>query len=361
MPSGENEVVLNQAELLGSQGYDVEVWGPTTPANMSIFDKIDTGLRVSVGMGQDPYSITKRFRPNLIHVHNFFPNISLRWLARLDVPAVMSLHNYRSVCANGVLFRDSRPCTDCLTGTSLNAVRHGCYQDSKLATLPLIGFQRRLRSVIAEDLDKIIYTSELSKEVLSPHVANQTSVLIPNYVKDTQQNRSSDHSEPHPYYVILGRLSPEKGIKELLQIWPKGLKLIILGDGPQRDELQVVADPMAVDFRGYVCAAERDRILSQAQALILPSVTLEADPVVVAQALSSGTPCVVRIQTASARLAIRSLAVCTYNDAESLMVALRSVEGSAVRAAARKTFEQIWSANAWMRSYENEVLSSIPY
>lgn len=358
-PSGENDVVLNQRDLLRSRGYDVEIWGPTSPADMGVAQKVATGLRVSVGRGQNPLAFIKRFQPDLIHVHNFFPNISVQWLDQSTVPVAMSIHNYRTVCANGVLIRDSRPCTDCLTGNSLNAVRHGCYQNSRAATLPVIGFQRQLRSAIERNVDKVIFTSELSREVLSPLLLHRSSVLLPNYVAAAQRSSIGGPDTTPSYYVVLGRLSPEKGIAQLLRIWPRHLNLVIVGDGPQRAELEGLADPTNVTFRGFVTAVERDAILSGASALVLPSVTLEADPVVVAQALSVGTPCVIHAQTSSARLADRSPAVVTYRDRDSLMAGLRDVEGSTVRGAARELYEETWSADSWLNTYKNSVLSEL--
>jgi glycosyltransferase involved in cell wall biosynthesis len=358
-PSGENDVVLNQRDLLLSRGYDVEIWGPTSPADMGMAQKLATGLRVSVGKGQDPRAFIKGFKPDLIHIHNLFPNISVQWLDHSTAPVAMSIHNYRTVCANGVLIRDSRPCTDCLTGSSLNAVRHGCYQNSRAATLPVIGFQRQLRLVIERNVDKLIFTSELSRDVLSPLLVHRSSVLLPNYVAGAQRQNSSGPDTTHPYYVVLGRLSPEKGIAQLLRIWPRHLNLVIVGDGPQRAELETLADPSSVTFRGFVGAEERDAILSGAKALVLPSVTLEADPLVVAQALSVGTPCVIHAQTSSARLADRSLAVRTYQDLDSLEAGIEGVNGSAVREAARALYQETWSADSWLDTYKKSVLSEL--
>jgi len=132
-----------------------------------------------------------------------------------------------------------------------------------------------------------------------------------------------------------------------------------VGDGPQRAELEALADPTNVTFRGFVSAEERDAILSGASALVLPSVTLEADPVVVAQALSVGTPCVVHAQTSSARLADGSPAVRTYQDQDSLKAGLKGMDGSTVRGAARALYEETWSADSWLATYKKSVLSEL--
>lgn len=358
-PSGENDVVINQRDLLRSEGYSVEIWGTTSPEHMRIAQKVATGFRVYSGKGQDPTAFIKVYKPDLIHIHNLFPNVSLRWLDQATTPVAMSIHNYRTVCANGVLLRDSRACTDCLTGSSMNAVRHGCYQNSRTATLPVVGFQKRLRFAIGQNVGQLIFTSELSQDVLTPLIAHQSSVLIPNYVAKAQPSQVQESGNSHQYYVVVGRLSAEKGIEQLLRIWPPHLNLVIVGDGPERVQLEALSNPANVKFCGFVAAEERDTILSGAIALVLPSVTLEADPVVVAQALSIGTPCVVQSQTASARLAARSPAIRTYENGESLNAALNGLRVPGIRKAALALYEEVWSAKSWMAKYEESVIKKL--
>jgi hypothetical protein len=48
----------------------------------------------------------------------------------------MTLHNYRLLCANGMLFRDGRPCEDCVASHPWHGVRHGCYRASKAVSVP---------------------------------------------------------------------------------------------------------------------------------------------------------------------------------------------------------------------------------
>lgn len=357
VPSGENNVVVDQAQLLRNHGHDVEVWGPVSPSSMGMTHKIRTGVSVLAGRGRDPQSFIREFQPDLIHVHNLFPSISLRWLSAVAQPIAMSIHNYRSVCANGVLIRDSRPCMDCLHGSSMNAIRHACYQGSSAATVPVLEFQRNLRLVISRDVDKLIYTSHLSREILDPLIPSRSTLVLPNYVAEVQKSHRAAARKDEPYYIVLGRLSPEKGIRQLLEIWPKNLKLKIVGDGPQKAELESLADPNAVEFIGFVSPEERDELIACAAALVLPSVTLEADPVVVAQALSAGTPCVVSANTSSARLSSQSAALHTFKDQESLEFALKSLQGSGIRAAARELYIRTWSADAWIQAYSKQVLA----
>ena len=77
-------------------------------------------------------------RPQVVHFHNTFPLMSpaAYYAARAEgVPVVQTLHNFRLLCLNALLFRDGRPCEDCLGKTvPWRGVAHNCYRDSRAAS-----------------------------------------------------------------------------------------------------------------------------------------------------------------------------------------------------------------------------------
>ncbi|MGK4302014.1 glycosyltransferase, partial [Klebsiella pneumoniae] len=56
-------------------------------------------------------------RPQVVHFHNTLPLISpaAYYAAQTaGVPVVQTLHNFRLLCVNALLFRDGKPCEDCV-------------------------------------------------------------------------------------------------------------------------------------------------------------------------------------------------------------------------------------------------------
>jgi glycosyltransferase involved in cell wall biosynthesis len=204
----------------------------------------------------------------------------------------------------------------------------------------------------------VIFTSLLSKEILEPVVSPQRSVLLHNYVPALELG-PQQQDETRRGFLAVGRLSPEKGFDQLVKAWPASQKLTILGDGPERARLETLATGKDIHFKGFVPDSERDHAVQSAQALILPSITKEADPVVVAQALSCGTPCIARTGTATAQLAETSTAVLTYKDSSSLMTALEDVDYPYRREAARRLYENTWSDTAWLRGFHSQVVEPL--
>ncbi|MBB6419426.1 glycosyltransferase family 4 protein [Streptomyces sp. AK010] len=98
-----------------------------------------------------------------------------------------------------------------------------------------------------------------------------------------------------PLFVAVGRLVEYKRIDLLLRLWERvrpvtGGRLVIVGDGPERDRLERLAGP-GVEFTGYVTEAEKHRLLCAAWLLLHPS-AVEGWGLVVTEAAARETPSV---------------------------------------------------------------------
>ena len=100
---------------------------------------------------------------------------------------------------------------------------------------------------------------------------------------------------PEPQFLALGRLAGYKRIDLLLRLWDRvrhvtGGRLVIAGDGPERERLEAQAGP-GVEFTGRVSEEEKHRLLSAAWLLLHPA-SIEGWGIVVAEAAVRGTPAV---------------------------------------------------------------------
>ncbi|KUN28781.1 glycosyl transferase [Streptomyces antibioticus] len=98
---------------------------------------------------------------------------------------------------------------------------------------------------------------------------------------------------PEPLFVAVGRLVEYKRIDLLLRLWERvrpvtGGRLVIVGDGPERERLEQLAGP-GVEFRGHVSEAEKHRLLCEAWMLMHPS-AVEGWGLVVTEAATRETP-----------------------------------------------------------------------
>ena len=103
---------------------------------------------------------------------------------------------------------------------------------------------------------------------------------------------------PCRYFLCVARHSPEKNLKRLLRAYKlykeqnKKWGLVLVGDGPQRNELEREAQNQQLDsvvFTGWVQYEELPIYYAMASALILPSIS-EPWGLVVNEAMASGLP-----------------------------------------------------------------------
>jgi hypothetical protein len=75
-PSGENTVVLNEVDALRRAGHEVALFAAhTDELEGEVFYKLRSGMRVATGYGRNPLKAINDFSPDVVHVHNLFPNL----------------------------------------------------------------------------------------------------------------------------------------------------------------------------------------------------------------------------------------------------------------------------------------------
>jgi glycosyltransferase involved in cell wall biosynthesis len=100
---------------------------------------------------------------------------------------------------------------------------------------------------------------------------------------------------PEPMFLALGRLAGYKRIDTLLRLWERvrqvtGGRLVIAGDGPERNRLEAMAGP-GVTFLGRVSEQDKHRLLCSAWMLLHPA-AIEGWGIVITEAAIRGTPAI---------------------------------------------------------------------
>lgn len=294
---GEDSVFANECALLEADGHTVIRYEKTN-------DDIHEGgliakLRLLRNTIWNPETVREisalidRERPDLVHCHNTFPTISpsVFWAcSKKGVPVVLTLHNFRTACLNGYLFREDTGavCERCLGRAPIPGVCRKCYRGSFLASFVvaarllfhrLIGtYRKKVSAFIAltESGKRIFIRAGLPKEKI--HVKAN---LIPERTQTKLDELPADDCSVQPPFILYaGRLSPEKGPDIALDAWLRmnpipNTSLVFAGDGPMRSALQTRAAESpygaSIRFLGHVPQDELHDLMARASAVVVPS------------------------------------------------------------------------------------------
>jgi glycosyltransferase involved in cell wall biosynthesis len=207
---------------------------------------------------------------------------------------VQTLHNFRLLCPNALLFRDGRVCEDCL-GRSVPwpGVVHQCYRGSLAASTGVTTMlaAHRALGTWRKAVDVYVALTEHGRQrFIAGGLPARKIVVKPHFV----------HPDPGPgtgtggYAVFVGRLSAEKGLETLLAAWKElggAVPLRIVGDGPLTAMVQQAAARNAgIRWLGRKTPAEVRELLGGAMFLVFPSHCYETFGLALVEAFARGTP-----------------------------------------------------------------------
>jgi len=359
VPSGENNVVDAQLATLRAAGHEVKLIEQQTDARLARKTyPVEAALTVASGVGPSPLRQLLDFDPDVTHLHNLFPNFGRRWLTKYDGPLVATLHNYRPLGAKATLYRDGHRCTECLdAGHSRPAIRHGCFHDSALATIPSAIATKFANDPVLRRADVLTTLSEgMSKVYAEAGVPRDKLVVLNNYVEPITVADLVPQQAPG-YWIFAGRIEPEKGLHELISAWPRGERLLVAGAVDPARPLPAHPD---VEALGRVPREELLALMAGANGLVFPSIWLEGLALVCLESLAVGTP-ILTFSDIPAGQAVEQLGVGLAGDRDDvpMMVARARAEFAGLRSRCKQAYADEFTPQAWLRNVEAIYRSAI--
>jgi glycosyltransferase involved in cell wall biosynthesis len=302
-PSGENRVVDQEGEALADLGHEVRRFTRDSDeiSQWSLLKKASVPARTIWNRESfhDLKAVLRDYQPEVVHVHNTFPLLSaavLHACRDAGVPVVATLHNYGLACANRAFFREGAVCHDCVHRSPLNAVRHGCYRDSRAATLPVAISMAAHGGAWRSLVSAYILISASQRDLLREVGLPEDRVFV-RYNLIPRRDRLQTAAEPMVVYA--GRLDEIKGVRLLMAGWDRyrekagepGIRLVIVGAGILGDEVTAWASARpSVTLTGALSSAECAGLISRARAVLLPSAWEETFGLVAIEAMAAGVP-----------------------------------------------------------------------
>lgn len=246
-------------------------------------------------------ALIKNFRPDIIHLHNIYHQISpsiLRIAKKEKIPVIMHLHDYKLICPNYKLFTQGNICQRCRGGKYYNCFWHKClknsYPKSLGGTLEMY-FHHKLWKIYETGVKTFIAPSKFMKKTCEDFGWSADKIVwLNNFFKQPAEvNYPSEQTESNNYLLYFGRLAEEKGVKVLLQALTKNEEnLKIVGEGPEELALKEMTKKLnlteRVEFTGFKSSLDLENIIKNAKAIIIPSVWYENMPLNLLESLAQG-------------------------------------------------------------------------
>ena len=226
---------------------------------------------------------------DVVHFHNisvFGPKV-----LQTPVPAnaikLYTAHEHWLVCPLSVLWKNGRELCR----------KPSCFACSiRAGRPPQLWRHGNLLAQSAKHVDAFLALSQASADAHRQRGFAPPMHIVPGF---TALPVDVAGSRPHarPYFLFAGRLEKYKGVQDLIPLFDSNgaYDLLIAGAGGFEDELRRLAqDHPRVHFVGWKGADELGRYYRHARALIAPSLTVETFGMVVAEAMSRGTPVIAR-------------------------------------------------------------------
>lgn len=136
--------------------------------------------------------------------------------------------------------------------------------------------------------DRYIANSELVQRRIAKYWGQDATVVYPPV--DVEHYGADVAATDPTVYLTFNRLFRHKRTREIVEAFADfpDRRLIVGGEGPQREELEAIATPN-VDVRGYLDEAEKRELLSRASALLY-NPRNEDFGIIPTEAFASGTP-----------------------------------------------------------------------
>jgi glycosyltransferase involved in cell wall biosynthesis len=323
---GSDKVALSTAVALVKFGFQVTLFCANGNGNESYFR--GRGIDVVCLYQQDIVSDSRRFRAifrglynvkakvefekilkllspetTIVHFHRWTKALSTSLFsvtAKYNFKVIITVHDYFSICPNGVIFNYKKQQTCRLNPMNIGCILSNC--DRRKYTHKLWRVIRQLiqnRTLWKNKPVWFISISRLNRELIEKYLQGR-NIKLCDIGNPVEFNESVPvRVQENDTYFFIGRLSAEKGIDLFCEaITSLGLKGVVFGDGYMLPELK--RKYPNIGFLGHIKGDRMGELLHSCRALIFPSLWYESLGLVVLEAMSYGIPCIVPDNCAAA-------------------------------------------------------------
>lgn len=309
---GSEKYYFELAKLLKSHGHTVAFFSMKNENNIKTGDReyfvdeidMNTGSKfeaLNVIYSKKNKALMEKaleeFKPDIVHINNFQRQLSASIIDAVkekNIPLIMTAHDLNPICPASIMLYNGEVCEDCITKGYTSCIKKKCIKNSMLKSV--LGYIEKkyydLHKMFCK-VDCIISPSEFNKnQLLKGKLKCNDITVIHNFVNETEK---TDYILGDCAFYF-GRLSREKGILNLVEAINNipGARLIIAGDGPERENIQAYIKEHKLENRitllGYLNQNDIRENIRKCRFVTVPSIWYENCPYSILETMEIGKP-----------------------------------------------------------------------
>jgi len=302
---GGAETYLESLSLqLEKKGYKIIKYFKDSRKIDLIFNKIKValGLFYSTKTKKELEELIKKEKPDIAQVLNIYPLVTAsvyHILKSHKIPISQRIQDYRLLCPKATLFRNGKVCELCISKSfKYPSFIYGCYQKSRLASL-IFATAFYFHTIIGsyKKIDKYIFPTEFVRDYYLKYtkVEKEKSVVIPTFTNINESKVDKNIRRKNDHFLYFGRLSEEKGIIQLLEVFKAlpSIKLVVIGNGPLMNKVKRFSSYKNIIVKGFLARNNILKYIKSASAVIIPSLWYDVMPNVLIESITQGVPVIV--------------------------------------------------------------------
>ncbi len=306
---GADKHFLDLVNLLQSKGEEVAVFSMYHPQNResewskyfvsrvdyekgNIFNKLKGILRMfwSLEARRKIAALLDDFQPDIVHIHNIYHQISpsiLPEIKKRKIPIVMTVHDWKLICPNYLLNCEEPYCRKCVSGKYWHCLAQKCVKNSYLKSLLCgleLSFHRWLK-IYEKNIDLFLAPSQFVKDVLiQAGFSGEKIKVLPHFAN----RRGLTSTEGEGYAIYFGRVSKEKNVDELIEIF-KDLPMRLVLAGNKDDDFETSNYPN-IKYVGFKNTNELERLIRNSKFVVSASRLPETFGLIALEATGNNKP-----------------------------------------------------------------------
>ena len=238
------------------------------------------------------------YKPDVVYIHNLWFKASLgilKFLKNENVKVFIKIHNFRYDCASSFFkinhLNNKNYCNACGFSEKDSFLINKYFKESYLKSFLVILFSKKYIKLVENSKFTVLVLTKFHFDYIKnkKYKFNRVKVF-PNYL-----DLNTITSTKENYIIYAGRISYEKGVKELITSFLKVAKvndvLRLAGDGPDLEKLKYkFRNSKNILFDGYLDNDTVINLISKSKAVVTATRLYEGQPTLLCEASLLSVP-----------------------------------------------------------------------